>query len=729
MAKLSTLAKIASTFPLRDGALRLSYELQRGSGLMSGRMRSARGWDRWKLGRIAPGITSEGFLHSRRNGEQVFFFADARALAPELKKVLGPHESTVRAEAESILTGKLPFFGGLSFECGFPPNWFRNPLTGQQVSPDRPWTTMRFASADYGDLKFILEPSRFLFVYPLARAYALTGEERFPQAFWTLLEDWARTSPPMSGPLWVCGQESSLRILAWSFAFHAFLGSPATTAERAALLLSLVAAHAWRAQQTVGYARSQRSNHLFSEAAGLWTAGTLYPELSAAAAWRELGMRLLQEAALDQITPEGVHLQYSFNYQRMVLQLLLWTVRLAQIRGVRLPAEIQERTRKGFELLRTFVDSASGQAPNYGSNDGSLILPLSVSDYGDFRPLIQTGSLILTGAAGFEPGPWDEAALWLGAKLADTQTTVTATATAVPFPAVTGYHRLGNANCWALVRAGHYHRRPFQADQLHVDLWHNGLNLARDAGTYLYNGEPPWDNGMSRTLVHNTVSVDGQDQMRRAGRFLWVDWAQASGRSFSPQGVSLPDRFEGEHDGYRSLGVKHRRSVQWLENVGWVILDDLVGSGEHTLRLHWLVPDLPSETSASSPFRVTFRAGEQRFDWSVFASAPGHGDLMRAGKSSMRGAACDDVQMIGWESPTYGSLRPAVSVIYKVHASLPVRLATVILTGSDSRLESGEKRFSIWRDEECLYDSDMEPGKPDSRSNARKLEPSPVLEG
>ena len=64
---------------------------------------------------------------------------------------------------------------------------------------------------------------------PLARAYALTGDERFPQAFWSAIEDWARHSPPMSGPLWICGQECSLRILAWTFALHAFIRSPSTT--------------------------------------------------------------------------------------------------------------------------------------------------------------------------------------------------------------------------------------------------------------------------------------------------------------------------------------------------------------------------------------------------------------------------------------------------------------------------------------------------------------------
>ncbi len=93
---------------------------------------------------------------------------------------------------------------------------------------------MRFASPVYSDLKFILEPSRFLFIYPLVRAYALSGDERFPQAFWNAVEDWARHSPPMTGPLWICGQECSLRILGWSFALHAFIHSPSTTNERVA---------------------------------------------------------------------------------------------------------------------------------------------------------------------------------------------------------------------------------------------------------------------------------------------------------------------------------------------------------------------------------------------------------------------------------------------------------------------------------------------------------------
>ena len=238
MANLGTLIQIARTFGWRDGILRLSYELQRGSGLMSLRMQASAGWGRWSLARIAPGTRPEDVLRSRRDGERPFFFRDARELGPCLKAILAPEQqSEVLAEAERILNGQLPYFGQLSFACGFPPNWFQNPATGQKVAPQRHWTSMRFASPEYGDLKFILEPSRFLFAYPLARAYALSGDDRFVEGFWQALEDWARWSPPMVGPLWICGQESALRIIAWSIATWAFLRSPATPPDRMELVL------------------------------------------------------------------------------------------------------------------------------------------------------------------------------------------------------------------------------------------------------------------------------------------------------------------------------------------------------------------------------------------------------------------------------------------------------------------------------------------------------------
>lgn len=723
MGKIGTMLQVARTFGARDGLLRLNYELQRSSGLMSRRMQNVEGWESWDLRRIAPKTSPEDFLSSRREGAHPFFFSDCRHLAAELKSALGAHrEELAVARGNKILDGDLPYFGRLSFACGFPPKWFRNPVTAQSISPRRPWTQTRFASGssldDYGDLKFILEPSRFLFVYTLARAYAVSSDERFPEAFWNAIENWASNSPPMSGPLWICGQESSLRIMSWSFALYAFLGSRTTTPQRAALLLSMIAAHAWRAMQTLGYARSQRSNHLISEAVALWTAGTLFPELRDAARWKRRGAKLLLEGVLDQITADGAYLQNSFNYQRMVLQQLLWIIRLAQINSEQLDPEIHARTAAAFDFISQFVDSGSGLVPNHGSNDGSYILPLADCEYGDFRPLLRMASCVLNRPTSLSPGPWDEAALWLSVRSAESpmnDTTHTSTSAA-------GYHRLGNEISWALVRAGRYMRRPFQADQLHVDLWWHGLNLARDAGTYLYNGAPPWDNGLAGTAVHNTLMVDRHDQMRRAGRFLWLDWAQASGRSFftssSKTNTKFPDCFEGEHDGYRRLGLKHRRMVQCISEDAWIIVDDLLPTRKqltkkHELRLHWLLPDRPFTVTASSPFAAVLNTEKVGVRWNLFSSPSGATSVVRSGKNVLEDTLCqdEDADLLGWESPTYGELRPAISLLHKVHSPLPVRIVTLILAAEEFHFRQTDHILIVSRGSSEIYQVGLAPAQ------------------
>jgi asparagine synthase (glutamine-hydrolysing) len=228
-------------------------------------------------------------------------------------------------------------------------------------------------------------------------------------------------------------------------------------------------------------------------------------------------------------------------------------------------------------------------------------------------------------------------------------------------------------------------------------LWWHGINLARDAGTYLYNGEPPWNNGLAGTAVHNTVMVDRRDQMRRAGRFLWLDWAQASGR-LSAGNAGSPDRFEGEHDGYRHIGVKHRRTVQCVAEDAWVVVDDLLGAGEHELRLHWLLSDLPIEVSANAPY-CAVRIGENvRFHWNIFSSSPGSAAVIRGGKKVAGDLVCEDQEILGWESPTYGERSPAISLLYRVRAPLPVRMVTAILAGDALQLRESDGNLVLSRE-------------------------------
>jgi asparagine synthase (glutamine-hydrolysing) len=242
-----------------------------------------------------------------------------------------------------------------------------------------------------------------------------------------------------------------------------------------------------------------------------------------------------------------------------------------------------------------------------------------------------------------------------------------------------------------MIRCAHYRDRPRHADQLHLDLWWQGVNIACDAGTYLYNGEPPWDNGLAGTGVHNTVAVDGQDQMMRAGRFLWLDWAQGQVRRPADPPDGLLAYWEGEHDGYRSLSdpITHRRAVARLGDEAWLVVDDLVGEGKHAFCLHWLLADLPYRLDGAD-CRLILTTDQGAFGIQVMAwpeAVPGF-SLVRADPTSVR----------GWQSRYYGQRDPALSLRVEMRSGAPARFVTLLAAGSESgvRGDADERLVARW---------------------------------
>ena len=113
----------------------------------------------------------------------------------------------------------------------------------------------------------------------------------------------------------------------------------------------------------------------------------------------------------------------------------------------------------------------------------------------------------------------------------------------------------------AVLRYPVFRFRPSHADALHVDLWHNGVNLLRDAGTYSYNSDSSsWFSG---TAAHNTIQFDDRDQMPRLGRFLFGAWLEAddvvpvTDESITAQAAA----------GYTdAMGARHHRAITLSEN-------------------------------------------------------------------------------------------------------------------------------------------------------------------
>ena len=56
--------------------------------------------------------------------------------------------------------------------------------------------------------------------------------------------------------------------------------------------------------------------------------------------------------------------------------------------------ELYERVGRSGELLFQLQDEETGRVPCYGQNDGALVLPLNNCDPRDFRPVVQTVTML-----------------------------------------------------------------------------------------------------------------------------------------------------------------------------------------------------------------------------------------------------------------------------------------------------------------------------------------------
>jgi asparagine synthase (glutamine-hydrolysing) len=588
---------------------------------------------------------------------------------PSASLLTSVSEAQAVAQADALLRGTWVYFGAIPVKAGFPPNWHRNPLTGEQAPGDRHWADIDDFS--FGDIKLIWEASRFTSVYALVRAYALIRDEKYPNAFWNLVEDWAAHNPPQTGPNWKCGQEATFRLMAWCFGLHGFLNSSQATPERISHLAAMIAVTAERIEANIEYALSQNNNHGISEAVGLFTVGTLFPEFRRAETWLARGRDLLESQARTQIYDDGAYVQHSTNYHRVMVHDYLWAARLAEINGAPFSEALYKRLLRSTQFLDALTDPVSGKAPNYGNNDGSQVLPLTDCEYADFRSTLQASYYLCSRLRRFPTGPWDEGLIWLFGESALAAPMLPAKQDAIS--ATSGYYLMKGPESWAMIRCAEYRDRPAHADQLHVDLWWRGLNVATDGGTYQYNTFPPWDNAFNSTVAHNTVTIDGQEQMRRFSRFLWLDWAKGRVLRHTKNGGT--EVWAGEHDGYRRLSVTHRREVE-RRGDSWAIRDEMLGGGgEHTVRLHWLLPNFACETDLETGV-IRLNTPEGTIQVHTRASSTAQFSLVSSGQYIAGNEVSKDVSTRGWVSQTYAAKTPALSFVVEASGKLPICFET-----------------------------------------------------
>ncbi len=219
-----------------------------------------------------------------------------------------------------------------------------------------------------------------------------------------------------------------------------------------------------------------------------------------------------------------------------------------------------------------------------------------------------------------------------------------------------------------MLTGGHSH-----ADSLSVTLFGAGKELLVDPGTFVYNCAGHWRRYFRSTAAHNTVTVDHQNQATMSGTFRWATGLPWRGTRRAGQSV---DYVEGEHRGYESLGITHRRGVAQVPGGYWLVIDELRGVGEHDFDFNFhfgVAVDIDQVESDS----VIVRSPDLFL--AMYTSAPVTADLIK-----------------GWMSRGYGHKQAIQSLRATFRHAAPVYAATLLVPGPHRvevrrlEVESGE---------------------------------------
>ena len=494
-------------------------------------------------------------------------------------------DRAVLTEANELLAGRMTYFSTHVLDVGNPPAWFLNPFQNtRHMQSTTHWSKIADFNADVGDIKTIWEPSRYTWATVFARAWRISGDLRYLSVLQRWIEDWWRSNPAYTGPNWMCGQETSIRLINTLLAFKiAGLERDVGTG-----IVTFVESHCQRIELTTFYAVAQDNNHSTSEATGLFVGGTWLerngdgPAKSRGQQCSAKGRKLLESCVSRLILDDGSFSQHSLTYHRVMLDTL--SVAEAWRRYVRespFSEAFYTKAAAATRWLSAMIDPQNGDGPNLGPNDGSHPYCLDGGPYRDFRPSLQLASFLFLDSPAFKPGPWDELAAWLGISPKGLARPWLSDLGAAVFPDG-GYVviRNGTGAC-VLLRAPTARFRTAHADALHLDLWWKGKNLLRDGGTYSYA-----DGAVAKTLSsvvgHNIPQFDDRDQMPRLSRFLYGGWVQVFG---APVITTTTDDQSWSGSYMDVWRAQHRRTVRL--KAGELFVQDEVQGFKRKAVLRW----------------------------------------------------------------------------------------------------------------------------------------------
>lgn len=554
-------------------------------------------WERLYSWRRAKGITALGLVRAEGHASiDAWWEVLGRrpALAPtdvaDYDAVCAGDRQRIMAAAADASRHRVDLLGSGPIDLGEAIDWHRDYKTHFRWEPaycrDISYNNLHQPS----DVKFPWEVSRMQWMIPLGQAYLLTGDESYATHAKALVASWIQANPYAHSVNWACTMDVALRVLSWTWFFHAFKDSEAwREREFRGMFLRALYLHGDFIGRNLEKS-DVNGNHYTADAAGLVFAGLFF----GVERWSSRGWAILCEQLPLQVFPDGVDFESSVPYHRLVHELFLLPAMYRRRHGLVVPAAYRQR----LVAMARFIEGYSrpdGSVPLWGDADDGRALPFGAQPVNDHRYLLGIDGLewqVPELAAAFS-GSRAEVAWLLGTRLAATLPARPAVdARSVAFHNG-GFYVLRGPRDHVFIdcgpvgldgRGGHGHN-----DLMSFEAMLDGIHLVTDCGAYVYTADYIARNRFRSTAYHNTPQVDGEE----INRFirpedLWHLHEDARHELVTWELADETTRFMGRHTGYLRLPDPVEVTRELILDTrahSLVIVDRLRSSGIHTVEI------------------------------------------------------------------------------------------------------------------------------------------------
>lgn len=446
------------------------------------------------------------------------------------------------------------------------------------------------------DVKVPRELSRSHHLLRTGLAYRMTGNEKYAEICIVQMKGWIEENPLMFSINWGCTMDVAIRAINWIWTLGLINNSKNLDCASTDKIKCSLYQHGWFIYRNPEKSNIYNGNHYLSDLAGQIHLGLLFKDMKEPREWLEKGKAEFFREIRLQILPTGMSFERSTNYNRLVFELILFTVFVLKSNNHEIPADIWYRLEKMFEFIM-YTLKPDGNSPIIGDKDNGRLLPLGAETTNNFRYLLSLGALLFDRAdfkqhsEGFNIycsilGGEDAVERWK--KIPD----MTSMLVSKAFPDA-GLYIMRGKNDYLLFNATGKGKYPeigpashTHSDLFSIELYTLGKSFLIDPGTFVYTADAEMRMLYRSTRMHNTVTVDGQSQNTLRRELLWDFRRDAVPQIMKWESNNEMDRVTAIHNGYARLKepVMHERTVKFDKiNEKWIIKDLITGNGQHDL--------------------------------------------------------------------------------------------------------------------------------------------------